>query len=395
MKAKINKSLVNTLKPGNKDIKIRDTDLSGFELKLTPKGKIVYRVDYNINGRRRYVTIGNTGTTPDQARALAAKTLQAVAAGEDPAQKIAEEKKGFTLSDACDKYMNEHARTKKRPRSAREDELMIGRLIKPAIGKMKLSAVTPNDIGKLHHKLRSTPTQANRVRTLLMKIFNLAETWGLRPLNSNPCARIAKYREEQRRRYLSAEEFARLGTALNEAEAPGGEAAQAVAAIRLLILTGARLSEITTLAKWQYLDRERRVLKLPDSKTGYKDIPVSRAAMEVLDNIPPVIGNDHIISGIKPGKPFTATGKVWRRIRRRAELPDVRLHDLRHSFASIGVLGHMGLPVIGAILGHNSVVTTGRYAHLAIDPAAESAERISEEINAKMKREPRRLRAVK
>ena len=138
MKAKINKSLINTLKPGDKDIKVRDSDLAGFEMKLTPAGKIVYRVDYRANGRRRCVTIGNSATTPDQARALAAKILQAVAAGEDPAQAAAEEKKGFTLSDACDKYMNEHARTKKRPRSAREDELMIGRLIKPAIGKMKL-----------------------------------------------------------------------------------------------------------------------------------------------------------------------------------------------------------------------------------------------------------------
>ena len=394
MKAKINKSLLNTLKPGNSDIIVRDTELPGFELKLTPTGKIVYRVDYRINGRRRWLTIGNSGTTPEQARVLAAKTLQTVATGKDPAEDVSEAKHGITVAEACDKYMSEHAATKKRPRSAREDEMMIERIIKPAIGKMKFSAISPKDIGKLHHKLRETPTQANRVRTLLMKLFNLAEGWGLRPLNSNPCARIQKYPEIPRRRYLSAEEFARLGAALKEAEETGREPVQAIAAIRLLILTGARLSEITT-AKWQYFDSERCVFKLPTSKTGYKDIPVPRAATEILNNIPVVPENDYIFYGTKPGKPFIALEKVWQRIRRRAELSDVRLHDLRHSFASIGVRGHIGLPVIGAILGHKSVITTGRYAHLAIDPAAESAERISEEINARMNTGPRRLRAVK
>jgi len=161
MKAKINKSLVNTLEPGGADIIIRDTDLAGFELKLTPSGKIVYRVNYRINGRRRWLTIGKPGTTPEQARMLAAQALQQVAAGVDPAEVVAEVKHGITVSELAERYLAEHAAAKKKPRSANEDARLIEKFINPAFGKRKLSSITRGNISELHHKQRKELSNNN------------------------------------------------------------------------------------------------------------------------------------------------------------------------------------------------------------------------------------------
>ena len=394
MRAKINKSLVNALTPGAKDIKVRDTELPGFEMKLTPMGKIVYRVDYRINGRRRWLTIGNAGITPEQARTLAAKALQAVAAGRDMAEEAAEEKRGATMADMDVQYLEEHARTKKKPRSAKEDARLIDKFINPAFGKRKLSDITRADVAKLHHDLRETPYQANRVLALLRKIMNLSESWGLRPINSNPCTHIEKFKEEKRRRFLDADELSRLGSALTEAEETGQEPAQALAAIRLLIFTGARLNEILT-AKWMHVKRGRNVIELPDSKTGFKQIPLSAPALEVIDNLPTVTGNDYLIPGFRDGAHYVGLQDAWERIRAKAGLKDVRIHDLRHTFASVGAMSNLGLPVIGGLLGHTNAATTQRYAHLQVDPLHNAAALIGGKIDEAMKQEPRRLRAVK
>ena len=395
MTARINKALVNALKPGNKDLYIRDTDLECFELKLTPAGKIVYRVHYRAHGQRRCVTLGTHGViTPEQARQMAAKVLQAATAGKDPAAEKAEEKAGITVMELTGRYLSEHATTKKKPRSTDEDSRLITKIVNPAVGKRKLVSITRTDIAKLHHDLRETPYQANRVLALLRKMMNLAESWGLRPMNSNPCTNIEKFKEEKRKRFLDADEFSRLGAALNEAEAAGREPLQALQAIRLLIFTGARLNEILT-ARWSYLKRDRGVLELPDSKTGFKQIALSAPAMDVLNNLPIVPGNEYLIPGWKPGTHYVGLQDVWERIRAAAGLDDVRIHDLRHSFASVGAMSNLGLPVIGGLLGHMNASTTQRYAHLQADPLHNAAAIIGEKIDTAMKAEPRRLRAVK
>jgi integrase len=368
--------------------------LSGFELKLTPKGKIVYRVDYRINGRRRWLTIGNSGTTPEQARALAAQALQTVATGNDPAETVAEQKHGVTVAELAVRYLDTHAATKKKARSANEDARLIEKLINPAFGKRKLASITRADVAKLHHDMRETPYQANRVLTLLRKMMNLAESWGLRPINSNPCTHIEKFKEEKRRRFLDADELSRLGSALKEAEEAGREPVQALAAIRLLIFTGARLNEVLA-AKWAYIKHDRGVLELPDTKTGFKQIPLSTPALEVIDNLPIVPENDYLIPGWKPGAHYVGLQDVWERIRAAAGLNDVRIHDLRHTFASVGAMSNLGLPIIGGLLGHTNAATTQRYAHLQVDPLHNAAALIGGKIDEAMKTKPRRLRAVK
>ena len=162
----------------------------------------------------------------------------------------------------------------------------------------------------------------------------------------------------------------------------------------MLIFTGARLNEILT-AKWQYFKYDRGVLELPDTKTGFKQIPLSAPALEVIDNLTAIPGNDYIIPGWKHGAHYVGLQDVWERIRAKAELRNVRIHDLRHTFASIGAMSNLGLPVIGGLLGHTNAATTQRYAHLQVDPLHNAAALIGGKIDEAMKAKPRLLRAVK
>jgi integrase len=215
-------------------------------------------------------------------------------------------------------------------------------------------------------------------------MMNLAEVWRMRPNGSNPCRHIKKYRENKRERYLSEAELARLGEALTEVDQDGTVMPSAVAAIRLLIFTGARLSEILTL-RWDYV--EHSYLRLPDSKTGAKVIYLNPPASELLARLPRIVDNPYVIPGNKPGARLVNLQKPWRLIRARAGLEDVRIHDLRHTFASIGAASGLSLPMIGKLLGHTQAATTERYAHLADDPVRAASEAIGQRIDAAMKGE--------
>lgn len=229
-------------------------------------------------------------------------------------------------------------------------------------------------------KLRATPYQANRLIALLSKMFS----WSGRRGEINPCTGIERFVEKKRRRYLSTAELGRLGEALAAFETEGGVSPHPIAAIRLLLLTGARLGEILTL-RWNYVDRERGCLKLPDSKTGAKEIHLNEAAFAVLDAMPRELDNPYVIVGQRSGGHLVNLEKPWQRVRARAGLDDVRLHDLRHSFASIGAGAGLGLPMIGALLGHTQAATTARYAHLAVDPLRAANELIGQQLSALLK----------
>jgi integrase len=215
-------------------------------------------------------------------------------------------------------------------------------------------------------------------------MFNLAEVWGLRADGSNPCLHVKKFAEEKRARFLSPEEFAALGKTLREVELDGSETHSAVNAIRLLVLTGCRLGEITTL-KWDYVDIKACELRLPDSKTGAKVVHFGKTAAEILKAIKRLDGNPYVITGQKnDGSRLTDLQHPWRRIRAKAGLDNVRIHDLRHSYASGALALGEGLTMIGKLLGHTQVQTTARYAHLANDPVKSAAGRVSDTIGAAM-----------
>jgi integrase len=301
---------------------------------------------------------------------------------QDPAAKRAASKQAVeTMEDLGKLFLEEHV-SKLKPHTVDDYTRCIQIHINPVLGKLKVGKVQYNDIAAFHHKLRDKPYQANRCLAILSKMFNWAEKKGLRGDNSNPTRHVDKYKEEGRERFLSRAELDRLGQVLDKADKDNP---YIVAAIRLLILTGARKNEILSL-KWGYVDLDRGCLRLPDSKTGQKTIILSQAAQDVLANLPRVVGNPHVVVGDREGGHLVGLQKFWGRLRKEADLPDVRIHDLRHSFASFGIAEGMSLPMIGALLGHKHVATTQRYAHLADDPIRDAANRIGAVIGSAVNR---------
>lgn len=382
--ARLTKRTVDAASPADgKDVFVWDDTLSGFGLKVTSTGRKVYLVQYRIGGRgapTKRVTIGRHGTpwTAEQARREATQILGAVAAGEDPAAKRREKRQADanTVADVVARFVDRHVEMKK-PKTAIEYRRMIDQHIVPRFGKKPIGEVTRADIDRLHHELRATPYQANRLLAVLSKLLSWAEAQGLRADGSNPCRHVQKFKERKRERYLSQVELGRLGAALKDAEAAASP--YAIAAIRLLVFTGARLNEILTL-RWAYIDNDAGVIRLPDSKTGAKEIHLNPLAMSVLATLPRTETNPWVICGARQGAHMVNINKTWREVRTAAGLDDVRIHDLRHSFASVGAGLGNSLVIIGGLLGHREAATTARYAHLAADPLKAASNAISQQI---------------
>ena len=282
----------------------------------------------------------------------------------------------MTVGDLAARFDAEHIAVHLKPSTQKEYRRSLEKFILPVFANRPIAEVSREEVARFHHKHRHIPYQANRCLEILSKMFNLAELWGLRPDGSNPRKHIKKYREEKRERFLSAAELRRVGQVLDEMEAEGLEMPSAIAAVRLLILTGCRLNEIMTL-KWSYVDLGAGTLNLPDSKTGAKVVHIGKPAADVLRGIPPLPGNPWVITGKNPGARLSDLQPFWQRLRARAGLKDARIHDLRHTFASAAVAAGQGLPMIGKLLGHTQVQTTARYAHLAADPVKAAAEQVS------------------
>jgi integrase len=377
--AKLTKRTVDAARVGERDVFIWDSELPGFGLKTTPTGRKVFVLQYRLggrSGRTRRITLGTLGhLTPDQARDDAKRLLREVGAGNDPAGDRAKRKGESTLGEMLDRFLAEHVRTKLKARTG-EEYARIGKLhVPPALKNRRLGLIERADVAKLHHEMADRPYQANRTVAMLSKAFSWAEKHGLRPAGENPCRFIEKYREDKRERFLSPQELSRLGAAL----AVGDQNPYATAAVRLLLFTGARLSEILTL-RWSLVDLESGTARLAESKTGPKTIYLSAPALEVLAKLPREAGNSFVICGDRPGSHLVNLQKPWRAIRSRAGLADVRLHDLRHTFASVGAGGGASLPMIGALLGHSQPQTTDRYAHLAADPLRAASDAIARRI---------------
>jgi integrase len=390
---RITKRVVDAAEPDGRDRVLWDDEIKGFGLRIRPSGVKVYLVQYRAGhgrqARTRRYTIGKHGSpwTPDAARREAKRVLGLVAAGTDPGGERQEqrsaEKAAPTVREAAERWLAEHVEAKRKPRTAVEYRRLLDKNILPTLGDKKIAALKRADVAKLHDTNRHAPYVANRCLAVLSSMANWAEVRGLRPEHSNPCHKIEKFKEQGRERFLSARELQRLSRALDRAERSKAVSAWAVAAVRLLVFTGARLSEILT-ARWQWVDLAGGTLALPDSKTGKKVIHLNAPASAVLSALPRVPGNPYVICGVRPEHHLVNLEKPWLRIRKAALLPDVRLHDLRHSFASVAVSGGATLPLIGALLGHMQPSTTQRYSHFAADPLKAAAEQIGERLAAAM-----------
>ena len=375
--AKITKRTVDALAGQERERVVWDDDLKGFGVRVHPTGRKVYIVKTRYRGRVIKMTIGPHGAvTPSYARVRAAEIITDARAGKNPAGRSADAPTMIALGK---RFLKEYVSTHCKPSTAEEYRRSVKLFIDPRVGRYRVPDIQRSDIAALHHDMRDTPYQANRTLGVLSKMFNLAELWDLRPDGSNPCRHVKRFREEKRERFLSDIEYQRLGAALKEIEVDGTETASAIAAVRLLMLTGCRLSEIQKL-RWQHVDLGAGELRLPDTKTGAKVVYLGDPAIAVLERIDRRDGNPWVIAGRKPESHLTDLQHPWRRIRARADLDDVRIHDLRHSFASGGLLVGEGLPMIGKLLGHTQVQTTARYAHLASDPVKSAANRIASRI---------------
>ncbi|MBL4838248.1 MAG: tyrosine-type recombinase/integrase [Kordiimonadaceae bacterium] len=360
---KLTKRSVDALMPEDKEYGIRDIELKGFGIRVMPSGRKTYQVQYRAAGRTRKIKIGVHGqVTADEARREAKKLLSEVAFGANPSEDKRMYRDAPLVSEVCDRFVDEHVKVHLKPTTQRTYKISVEKAIKPKLGKYKVKALTRADVSKFMHGMRDKPIQANRTFAALSKLMNLCEQWGLRPDGSNPCRHVKKYKENKRERYLSPEELERLGIVLNQSEAEGTETPFVVAAFKLLILTGARLGEIQTL-KWEYI--KEGCFMLPDSKTGAKKVYFGPEVQQILDALPKKPANPYVIAGTLEGEYMNDMQKPWRRIRKRAGLEDVRIHDLRHTFASVMVGAGHSLPTIGKMLGHSQPQTTARYAHLA------------------------------
>ncbi len=421
---KITRRSIAALPSPERQLIYYDETLPGFGLKITPTGARSWIVEYRpgAGGRgvsKKRLVLGPASVlSPEQAREMAATTLAQAKLGADPAVNRATERADITVTALCDRYLAEGCAMKKES-TVKTDKSRIERHVKPLLGHRRVRDVQSVDVDKFLRDVASGKTArdvktgkqgrsivtggkgaATRTVRLLGGIFTWAVSQGLR--DTNPVAGVAKFPDNENERYLSSDELSRLGNAILEAEtigipyrssdkrtAPKNSRskidAYAAAALRLLIFTGCRVSEILKL-RWKDVDLERGLLFLPDSKTGRKTIVLSTAAASIIAGLPRV--GTYVIAGETAGqeneKPRSDLKRPWTLVCRRAELANVRRHDLRHSFASVGAGGGMGLPIIGKLLGHADPATTQRYAHLDADPVRRATNEIGDRISAAM-----------
>ena len=379
---KLTKRIVEAAEVKASEYFLWDDEVPGFGLRVLPSGRKGFIVQYRAGRRPRRISLGpSTVLTCEQARTRAITIIAAVRNGDDPAARRDADRQAITVAELAERFDREHIALRLKESTAKSYRRYLERHILPALGRLRVPEVTRADIAQFHHDLRHIRYDANRCLEVISKMFNLAEVWGLRPDGTNPRRHIKKYPEERRERFLSVGELRRLGEVLREMEHENVELPSAIAAVRLLMLTGCRLGEVMRL-KWEYVDIAGRVLRLPDSKTGAKIVHLGQPALDVLAAIERIEDNPWVIAGTLPGAPLYDLQPFWQRVRARAGLKDVRIHDLRHTFASAAVAAGQSLPIIGKLLGHTQVQTTARYAHLAADPVRVAADQVSAQIAA-------------
>jgi integrase len=374
---RITTAAVDAMKSG--DV-IWDGTLPGFGVRCRQRSKsfvVFYRT--RDTGQQRFVTLGRYGVfTVAQARRKAQVVLGDVAGHRDPQAEHMQRKTVPTVAALAERFLAEHVRPKLKSRTAAEYARLIEKRILPALGEIRADKLTDRDVVRWHAGLRETPREANHAAAVLSRLMTFAEQQGERPKYSNPVRGLERFRERLRERYLTKAEFERLGAALTSAEGDGMNPF-AMAAIRLLIFTGARRGEILGLL-WAHVDIERAALFLPDSKTGRKTIQLNEPALLVLANLPRLADNPFVICGGKVGEPLTGLKKHWQKLRERAGLRDVRLHDLRHSFASVAASEGVPLAVLGRLVGHQTLRTTERYAHIFNASIREANDQIGQSL---------------
>ena len=365
--------------PVGKDTVVWDQALTGFGVRVYPSGAKVYVVQTRGPAGTKRITVGRHGVIgANEARRRAALIIARIRAGEEPVPE-AQKTESITVAALAARYLREHVAVRCKPTTAAQYRLAIERYIVPALGTRPVSSLGRSQVADLQHALSDRPAMANLVVAMLSRMIEHAMAWGVAGEITNPCRSAPKYRTRRRERFLTDAEFQRLGRVLDEMEAQGRLSPYAAAALRLLMLTGCRRNEILTL-RWEDVRLEAQELHLTDSKTGPRTVSLSPQATAVLAQLPRLPGNPWVIPGAKPGARLSSLFGPWRRVRARAGLDDVRIHDLRHSYASRALALGESLPVIAKLLGHTQIQTTARYTHLTRDAVRDAAVRVAEGI---------------
>jgi integrase len=392
MRARVTRRLLES-EAARADGWIYDTEARGYVARYQQRAgsRWHYMVAYAIGGRRRYHVIGADGDstgrpdptawTPESARREAIRIRGLLAIGQDPDASRAIP----TLRVFAERYMQEHAIPFKRPRSAAGDRGMLDRHLLPDLGDLRLDQIDTARVTRFAHARRDTGVTANRALALLSHMYTKAGEWGLVPTSTNPVRGVPRFRERHIERFLSHEELGRLGQAMRELETEGRQHPDhavspfALAALRLLLLTGMRPSEVLVLT-WPDVDLANGVLRLPDSKTGRKVVHLNPPSAELLANLPRLANDPRVFPPRRRGAMEADLESAWRRVRRRARLDGVRLYDARHTFASVGVMSGASLYLVGSLLGHAKTTTTARYAHFGAGPLEALSATVGKQI---------------
>jgi integrase len=400
---RLTESLARSIEPDPaRVLLVRDTEQVGLGLCVTPAGARSWIFEAKAKtGRSSRVVIARVGrmplgtrTQPGTVRHHVVELTTALAQGADPGRDRSAARAAPTVATLVAQYLDEHLRIKGKPSTVREFERVIGKDVLPALGSLKVADVARSDVEALHRRVgKRGPRAGNYVLQVVSALFGFAETRDMRPQGSNPAALVKRFPEAKRERFLSAEELARLGDALAAVERDEERFPASILALRLLILTGLRRSEVLGL-RWDGVDIERGILTLADSKTGRKRLPLTAPVAALLAGAYREAGNPYVCPGlakldekgqrIGPPRPLATLAHAWNRVRAVAGLKDVPLHSLRHTFASVGAAAGLGLYVVGKVIGHASAGSTGRYAHLGADPVRTAAERIAGEVAASL-----------
>jgi len=376
---KITQRSVNALPKTDKRYFKWCEQLSGFGVRVNLDGSKTYIVKYRVNGRQVKASIGKVeAVKAEEARRRARRIIADASDGIDRIGERKAKENQATIHDLAARFKKEYVPHHVRASTAADYARSIDKFIVPKLGRVAVANLTRADIHKFHQDLAPTPYQANRVLGTLSVMMSQAEIWGLRPEGINPCLKVKRFKEHKRERYLSTEELSRLATALQIEAATAPVTAYG---FWLLILTGCRLGEIQKL-RWDQVSFERMELVFgeEESKTGRKTVVLNASALSILKTIPRLPDNPYVIHGRIEGQYLTDFQKPWRRIRKQAGLEDVRIHDLRHTFASYAAGQNNSLHIIGKLLGHTQAQTTARYAHLANDPIRKASDEVGLEL---------------
>jgi integrase len=344
-----------------------------------------YILKTRARGRQVWFKIGDIGAwTPEKARGDAQRILRELPV-KDPETLRANPRGLMNIDALADRYLDEHVAQNNKPSSAKEFKRLLSQHIRPALGKLPVTDVTTRDVAKLHHKLRKTRRQANQALAVLSKMLSLAEVWHLRPLRSNPCERVQRFEEITRKTFLTDAQLAKLGetlAALEKAERRKGRIGPGTAtAVRLLALTGCRLSEILNL-RWVDVDLAEGVLHIRDAKAGGREHGIGAVTMALLEALERIGAYVCCDGNLKKPIAVSTMESAWRRIRNAAGLQGLRLHDLRHTYGTAaGQTGASAFMVRDA-LGHKTLAMTGRYVNADANPLKRLADQVSGRIGA-------------